>query len=500
MPEIPHSEIKRYLDSLKTASGESSLPPAMLIYGDELLYKNALQQLLDRLLPSEKQTFNYEPVDGIPENVSLAIENVNTYAFFSGQKIVGFLDTRIFYASKNAPDILEKIRESCNGKDFKTASRYFFSLLSVMNLSLDDVRDKDYKGLNLEMDAAGDTLWLDNLIDYCLENQIEATTGRDGAKLLQQAVEKGFPASNHLILTADMVDKRKGLYKTILEKGLVIDCSVPKGEAWADKQAQIAMLGEQIRTILQPTGKTMDKAAFQKLVEITGFDLRLFAGNLEKLVQYTGNRNTITQEDVESILTRTRQDPIFEMTSAITERNAAAALFYLKSLLSRGFFPLQITAAIVRQIRKLLIVKDFLESPYNKFWKPGWSFEQFNKHYHHTILPALQAYDASLIERLAEWGTQIEVKPESKEAAPAAKKKKTSLPATDMLLVKQPVKPYFLFSLMQKAEQFSMQELIQSIFLLDQANLSLKAGMLNPELISENVILKICGLPDGQKA
>ena len=53
---------------------------------------------------------------------------------------------------------------------------------------------------------------------------------------------------------------------------------------------------------------------------------------------------------------------------------------------------------------------------------------------------------------------------------------------------------------MQKAEQFSMQELIQSIFLLDQANLSLKAGMLNPELISENVILKICGLPDGQKA
>ena len=40
--------------------------------------------------------------DGFPENVYPVIEKVNTLSFFSGQKVVGFLDTRIFYAKKNA--------------------------------------------------------------------------------------------------------------------------------------------------------------------------------------------------------------------------------------------------------------------------------------------------------------------------------------------------------------------------------------------------------------
>jgi DNA polymerase-3 subunit delta len=306
-------------------------------------------------------------VDGIPENIYPVIEKVNTYSFFSGQKVVGFLDTRIFYAKKNAAEILEKAREAHNGKDFKTAARYFFSLLSVIGLSIDDVRDKTYAGLNMDMDAIGDTFWLDSLVGYCLENPSMEGSGEDLVKTLQQAVVKGFPRGNHLILTTDMVDKRKGLYKAIVEKGLAVDCSVPKGENWADRQAQGAVLAEQMKTILAPFGKTLDKAAFQKLVEITGFDLRLFAGNLEKLVQVVGDRKTIAVEDVESALPRTRQDPVFELTNAVTDRNYDSASFYLKSLLVRGFFPLQIIAANINQMRKVLIAKDFLESPAGKF-------------------------------------------------------------------------------------------------------------------------------------
>ena len=502
MPEILYSEIKSYLENMKTASGNPSLPPAILIFGDELLYKSALQTLLDAIIHPEKQAFGYEPVDGIPENVYPVIEKINTYSFFSGQKVVGFLDTRIFYAKKNAADILEKAREAHNGKDFKTAARYFFSLLSVMGLSFDDIRDKTYAGLNMDMDAVGDTAWLDSLVDYCAENPSMETSGEDPVKTLQQAVEKGFPGGNHLILTSDMVDKRKGLYKAIVEKGLAVDCSVPKGETWADRQAQGAVLTEQMKTILAPFGKTLDKAAFQKLVEMTGFDLRMFAGNLEKLVQYVRDRKTIAVEDVESALPRTRQDPVFELTNAVTDRNYDAASFYLKSLLSRGFFPLQIIAAIINQMRKVLIIKDFLDSPAGKFWRSGFTFDQFKKQFSQTILPALQAHDAFLVNRLSEWETRLHPKSESDSPPPDKKKKKsapaekkTAQPATDMLLAKQPASPYPLYLSMQKSDRFSRTDLIQAIISLDQANLSLKSSGLNPELILEKMILKICGFP-----
>ena len=502
MPEILHAEIKSYLSELKTASGSRPLPPVILIFGDELLYKSALHTLLDAILHPDKQAFGYEPVDGIPENVYPVIEKINTYSFFSGQKVVGFLDTRIFYAKKNSSEILEKAREAHNGKDLKTAARYFFSLLSVLGLSFDDVRDKTYSGLNMDMDALGDTAWLDSLVDFCVENPFSETSGEDPAKALQQAVEKGFPRGHHLILTSDMVDKRKGLYKAIVEKGLAIDCSVPKGETWADRQAQGAVLTGQMKTILAPSGKTLDKAAFQKIVEMTGFDLRMFAGNLEKLVQYVGERKTITAGDVESVLPRTRQDPIFEMTNAVTDRNYDSASFYLKALLSRGFFPLQIIAAIINQMRKVLIMKDFLESPSGKFWRTGFTFDQFKKQFTQTILPALQAHDAMLITRMGEWKSRLRSEPETdatpldkKKKKPAQAEKKTAPPATDMLLVKHPASPYPLYLLMQKSDRFSRMDLIQAIVSLDQANLSLKSSSLNPELILDGMLLKICGLP-----
>jgi len=286
-----------------------------------------------------------------------------------------------------------------------------------------------------------------------------------------------------------------------VEKGLAVDCSVPKGENWADRQVQGAVLAEQAKGILAPFGKTLDKAAFQKLVEITGFDLRMFAGNLEKLVQVVGDRKTIAVEDVESALPRTRQDPVFELTNAVTDRNVDAALFYLKALLTRGFFPLQIIAAIINQMRKVLIAKDFLEGPAGKFWRSGLTYDQFKKQFSQSILPALQAHDAMLIARIGEWETRLRSATESdrppdkkkKKSAPA--EKKSTQPATDLLLAKLPASPYPLYLLMQKSDRFSSSELIQAIIGLDQANLSLKSSGLKPELVLEKMILNICGLP-----
>ena len=64
----------------------------------------------------------------------------------------------------------------------------------------------------------------------------------DTYMIKEKAIVKGFPKQNHLIVTTENIDKRRSLYKTIKKYGVILDCSVPKGDRWADKQAQDAVL------------------------------------------------------------------------------------------------------------------------------------------------------------------------------------------------------------------------------------------------------------------
>jgi len=61
----------------------------------------------------------------------------------------------------------------------------------------------------------------------------------------------------------------------------VVDCSVPKGERKADKEAQESVLSEHMQTVLGPAARTLNRAAFLALWETTGFDPGAFSNNLE---------------------------------------------------------------------------------------------------------------------------------------------------------------------------------------------------------------------------
>ena len=81
--------------------------------------------------------------------------------------------------------------------------------------------------------------WLSQLVDYCRENGLKISDKRDDADLLKAAIPKGFPDGHRLVMTTDIVDRRKALFKAIDETGLVIDCTVPKGETRADRTARM---------------------------------------------------------------------------------------------------------------------------------------------------------------------------------------------------------------------------------------------------------------------
>jgi DNA polymerase-3 subunit delta len=493
MPEISYKKIETHLAELKNGSTEQ-IPPVYLIYGEEMLVGTACEQLLDFFVPAASRSLNYDPIDAAADTVHDIIERVNTFSLSPGIKVVAARDSKIFYARQDNKRLLEKAKSAYDNNELRTAAGYFLSVLGHLNLSYDDVGTSNRtQSLDLNADSADGDAWMDDIITFCRENQLKIPVPQDDCSVLQAAVEKGFPKNNLLLITTDFVDKRRGLFKAIGQYGMVVDCSVPRGQRRVDKMAQEEVLKETMSSMLRAANKKIDHAAYPALYEMTGFDLRTFSSNLEKLIDYVGERNNITVEDVKAVLKRTKRDPIFDLTNAIADRHTQDALFYLNSLLSADFHPLQILAAITNQIRKLLVVKDFVNSPHGAGWNSSCPYNQFRD----DIIPAIMAYDKDLIRQVEKWNQTISGGIDSKGAAPAQERGRTAQKrkkkaVTDLLIAKNPKNSYPVYQVMIKSERFTKNKLYDSLEALSETDLLLKSSRQDPRLILEKLILRIC--------
>ncbi len=134
-----------------------------------------------------------------------------------------------------------------------------------------------------------------------------------------------------------------------------------------------------MRESLKKVGKSMAPGGFEALYEKIGASMRGFSSELDKLITFVGDRNKVSPSDVETVSKRTKQDPIYEMTNAIAERNTQGALFFLDSLLKNKVHQLQVLAAVANQIRKLILAKDLIHGRYGNGWRQGLSYAAFQK-------------------------------------------------------------------------------------------------------------------------
>jgi len=489
MSIINYKELKKYIKDKK----EDQFAPVFLIYGEELLCKEAFEKLLDALVPGSGRSLNYEPFEGSSENIHEVIARVNTFSLLSGNKVISIIDSRIFYSKQDEKEILKKAREEYDKNDIKNAAKYLLSFLGLLNVSFEDFdKTNRSKTLKIVTSRFSDEKWMDATLDYCLENSLSVPSGEDNSKKLQEAIDKGFPKGNHLIITTDFVDKRKSLYKSIEKNGIIIDCFVPKGDRRADKIVQEEVLNERMKSILAQNDKIMEQNAYMAMYKMTGFDLRTFSDNMDKLISYVGKRKNITAEDVEYVLKRTKKDPIYEFTNAVTDKNIERALFYLDSLLTGGKIdhPLQLLAAIVNQIRRLLIIKDFTESPRGGAWFAGCRYNHFQS----KVMPEIVEHDKAFLKHMDNWENMLSEEMDTvvKNQKKGGKKKKKSKVSTDLIIAKNPKNSYPVFMILQKSDKFTKNELIYALECLSKADLRLKKTRQNPKLVLEDALIKIC--------
>lgn len=468
--EISYRDIPELLVEIK----KGRVGPVYLLFGDEFLYKSAFRSLLDALVPPDYQDLNYESIDGATANVYEIIERLNTFPLIPSAKVIAVHGTRIFYSAVAVDDFLHRSRVAFERQDLNESARYLLHGLSAAGMSLDDVKDGNWirsevlsktvsdKRLKESFDADfptfqekeiehTDGMWLDQVIVYCVQQKMEVSVYQDDAEVLNDAILTGCPKTNHLVLTTDFVDKRRKLYKTVNNIGVAIDCSVPKGERAADKRRQQEALKAHIRETLRKEGKTIAPGGFEALYDKIEPGMRNFNTELEKLIAFVGDRKEVLPSDVEIVSKRTKQDPVYEMTNAIAERDTRRALFFLDSLLKNKFFPLQVLSAATNQIRKLILAKDFIRARYGSGWRQDLSYAAFQK----TILPELEKRESDLLTKKAH--------------------------------------PYAIYMTFKQTDNYALEELIGALEVLLDTDIRLKSSGQDAKIALEHAIMRICG-------
>ncbi|MDY0162659.1 DNA polymerase III subunit delta [Desulfobotulus sp.] len=463
MVEIRYSELTAALEHQK----KEGFFPVYLVHGESFLCDGVLQRLVGALGSGD----GLETLDGALVRLREALEEINTFSLLSTGKVVALLGARLFDTDNEAQGLAEKAKKAMEKGKIPQAIPPFVRYLALKGVSLESLVPGGRKKKKGEEDEG----WMQSLAEACLERGVKVPASMDEGDLLLRSMEKGFPAGHYLLITVDQVDRRRVLYKKLAASACVVDCSVPSGNRRQDREAREEMMRACVVGVLGKAGKTIDPRAASRLLELTGFDLRMLSANLEKLVDFAGKRKAIVLEDVEGLLKRTRQDPIFVFTGAVADRNAAEALSSLSALLEEGMHPLQLLSALINQFRKLMMALAFLQSAEGGAWTRRMAYEAFVS----RVLPLLLEYEENLNRMRESWQPE-EVR---------------KIKATDLSIAGNGKSPYPVYQTLLRAERFGFPALLSAMGLLAEADFAMKSGM-DPAGVLESLVLRMTLKPE----
>lgn len=175
-----------------------------------------------------------------------------------------------------------------------------------------------------------------------------ALTGRADADDKLIAYIPQVPESTVLVFIAQgKADARKKLYSAIKKiNGIVTFSALTDGElnAWVVKN-------------FSGLGKTCSAQVAALLTFTVGSDTALLRTEIEKLAALTGERDAITEADVQAVATRSVECTVFELVDAVVAGRQGKAFGLLRDMLTSGSDRLGILAMLLRQFRLMQHIK-----------------------------------------------------------------------------------------------------------------------------------------------
>lgn len=171
----------------------------------------------------------------------------------------------------------------------------------------------------------------------------------------QTAVQEAIPglgAGGTLVLVARTMDQRKRLMAACIRAGAAYGFAPldPRGA-----QAWVARLARE-------RGHEIASPAVEELIDRSGADLGVLAGELDKLSLHVGQGRRIQPDHVRAIVAAVRPRGVDELTDRLGRRDLAGACRVLRELVAAGEPPVRLVAFLAANLRRALQVAELAEA------------------------------------------------------------------------------------------------------------------------------------------
>lgn len=258
-----------------------------------------------------------------------------------------------------------------------------------------------------------------------------------------------------LLMSAGKPDKRRAFYKTFEKLGQVESFTAlsQDDKDWAGKAE-----AEAIR-IFRETGKEIDDHALAELVNRVGPNLRQLASEAEKLSLYAADRPAVTLADVQLIVSRQKHARAFALAEALGDRDLPKLLKTLDEELweirvgtDKRKSEIGLLYGLISKIRSLLMLQELMRLG---VLKPARDYNSFKSQ--------LDRIPASAL-------------PADKRFNPLASH------------------PFVLFQAMRQAGNYRIEELVDAMEVLLDANRKLVGSDLDEAMVLQQAAVEIVGL------
>jgi DNA polymerase III delta subunit len=428
-----------------------------LFFGDEFLVKERVNKLVDDFLDPKLRATNLMIFDGVNLDAAGVSSHVRTPSLFGGARVIVIEQTTLFMGRTDEGKLAVKAIESWKAGDRKAAFRALGQLLNLAGLKSSDIQqDVDWTSQILGNSAGPEErAALARLAEAYLEGgRPSGATGDQ--ELIEDLVLSTLPEGTILVFTAPGVDKRKKIFKTVEEKGHVVECSVQheKYGTGLDK----TFFEERVREVLSRAGKEIAPEALEKMYARSGTEIRLLESELGKLVGYVGERRKITSRDVETLFSDFHEAAFFELNNVLRTADLKRCLPALHENLKVVSHPLQTLAAMATEFRRLMVARELLFTVFRSSWKRGMNYQSF--------LPVLK---------------------KAREENPGL----TQKGKLNLLTMKE----YPLYLYLRDAQKFPMEKLTRIMEAILEADVMMKSSRLGsqaPKAVLENLVMIIC--------
>ena len=372
--------MKRDLQTILSDIEAGRAPRFLLVFGDDLQVAESCTAIVDRLVPIDQRGFNLERFDGRAVSWEQIENSVMTPPFFPGTKLLWVDGATYFYAREQSGEFSEKALDLWREGKRDDATKLLLDLLVLEGWNQDRWDNLDSVAplvALLGAETGEDQEVVQALFTFCKSRSMDFAR-RKGAEAnrLSALLDDGLPEWSFLLLTAVQVDRRTRLFKRFEETKAVLHLAVERDKTGRiSRESLLDFVGRQLRQ----AGKQIEPRAREMILSRAGDNLRGLQQELEKLVLFVGDRPAIRAEDVDMMFTDCGEGWIFDLTRALCERDALAAIRQLSRLMAQGDHPLKILGAVAAEARRLLAARQLLAGELAKSWRRGMSYTQFQQ-------------------------------------------------------------------------------------------------------------------------